>query len=161
MAGKYITASISPPKRVQIVKVDTGSGYWKPGQFGYAISYSTYPGMFTMDKGPSKADELSYLVSKSKGMRGGALWFSADGLRFTGKEKAPKPTHARKKKIDHTEAKRRLKAAGIDFSSDSDELRMSDLELVADTARETGYKKHKGAPASTGAMYFRYLKRLP
>src|SRR5665809_16284 len=61
MAGKYITASIKPPRRVQITKVDSGSGYWKPGQFGYAISYSTHPGMFTMDKGPSAPGELSYL----------------------------------------------------------------------------------------------------
>ena len=97
MAGKYITASISPARRVQILKADSVGGYWKPGQFGYAVSYSTHPGMHTMDKGPSAAGELSYLVSKSKGKGGGALWFSAQALRFTGKEKAPSPSHARKK----------------------------------------------------------------
>ena len=69
-------------------------------------------------------------------------------------------SHARKKKIDHYEAKRRLEAAGIDFSRDSDELRMSDKQLVADTAREAGYRKRKNAPGSTARMYFQYLSRL-
>lgn len=160
MTGKYINASISPPKRVQILKAHSAAGYWKPGQFGYAIAYSTHPGMHTLDKGPSEPNEMSYLVAKSKDHRGGALWFSAQGLRFTGREKAPSPSHARKKKIDHYEAKRRLQAAGIDFSRDSDELRMSDAQLVADTAREAGYRKRKDAPGSTSRMYFQYLRRL-
>jgi hypothetical protein len=85
----YIHAKISPPKRVEILKVEDArviahhSSYWKPGQFGYAIAYSTHPGMHTMDSGPSKAHELTYLVSKAAHGRGGALWFSADALRFT------------------------------------------------------------------------------
>jgi hypothetical protein len=73
---------------------------------------------------------------------------------------AATPAHARKKKIDHHEAKRRLQAAGIDFSRDSDELRMSEAQLVADTAREAGYRKRKDAPGSTSRMYFQYLRRL-
>jgi hypothetical protein len=84
MAAKHIQASITPPKRVQILKTDS-PGYWKPGQFGYAISYSTHPGMYT-EKGPSKAGELSYLVSKAKHGRGGAIWFSTEALRFTGRK---------------------------------------------------------------------------
>ena len=161
MAGKYITASISPPKRVQILKVDTGSGYWKPGQFGYALSYSTHPGMFTMDKGPSEAGELSYLVSKSKDLRGGALWFSATGLRFTGKEKAPSPSHARKKKLDHHEAKRLLEAEGVDFTRDYHaSVSMSQGNRIAEVARQAGYRKRKDAPGSTARMYFQYLSRL-
>jgi phosphoribosyl 1,2-cyclic phosphodiesterase len=99
-------------------------------------------------------------VSKSKDGHTGATWFSAQALRFTGKEKAPSQAHARKKKIDHHEAKRRLEAAGIDFSCDSDELRMSEAQLVADTAREAGYRKRKDAPGSTSRMYFQHLKRL-
>jgi hypothetical protein len=83
MPAKHISASISPPKRVQILKARGPGGYWKSGQFGYAVAYSTHPGMYT-EKGPSEADELVYLVSKSKNARGGALWFSADALRFTG-----------------------------------------------------------------------------
>lgn len=99
MTGKYINARIDPPRRVEILRTDS-VGYWKPGQFGYAVAYSTHPGMHTMDKGPSEPGDLSYLVSKSKDGRGGALWFSAQGLRFTGKEKAPsartKHAHATK-----------------------------------------------------------------
>ena len=97
MAGKYISASIKPPRRVQIIKADGSTGYWKPGQFGYAVSYSTHPGMHTLDKGPTDPGELAYLVSKAPGGRGGALWFSSEGLRFTGKDKAPRPAHAAKK----------------------------------------------------------------
>jgi len=118
MAGKYINDSISPPRRVQILKADTVGGYWKPGQFGYAVGYSTHPGMHTMDKGPSEPGELSYLVSKSKGKGGGALWFSAQALRFTGKAKALKPSHARKKKISPHEAKQLIQSDGIDFKRD-------------------------------------------
>lgn len=95
MAGRYISASIKPSRRVQVVRTDDkGSGaYWKPGQFGYAVSYSTHPGTLT-EKGPSAPDELSYLVSKSKDGHTGSSWFSADALRFTGKDSAPRPSHA-------------------------------------------------------------------
>ena len=171
MAGKYITASIKPPRRVQITKVDSGSGYWKPGQFGYAISYSTHPGMFTMDKGPSAPGELSYMVSKSKDMRGGALWFSAEALRFTGQERAPSAVsasasasgdaHARKKKISPAEAKRLLQADGIDFSQDFHALPSYELHRIVDMAKMTGYRKRKDAPGSTARMYYQYLSRLP
>ena len=97
MADKYISASIKPPRRVQIIRADSAGGYWKPGQFGYAVSYSTHPAMHTLDKGPTAPGELAYLVSKAPHGRGGALWFSAEGIRFTGKEGAPRPAHARKK----------------------------------------------------------------
>ena len=163
MADKYIIASIKPPKRVQILKVDTGSGYWKPGQFGYAISYSTRPGMFTMDKGPSEGGEMSYMVSKSKDMRGGALWFSAEALRFTGKESAPKSTQssgARKKKISPQEAKRLIQSDGIDFGKDFHELSSSEVQRVLEVARLAGYRKRKDAPGSTARMYFKFLTRL-
>ena len=86
MAGKYIHEQIKPPKRVQVLKADSAGGYWKPGQFGYAVACSTHPGMHTLDKGPTAAGELAYLVSKAKHGRGGALWFSANGLRFTGRK---------------------------------------------------------------------------
>lgn len=84
MASKYIHSSISP-KRVQILRTDRRPDYWKVGQFGYAIARSTHPGMHTLDKGPTEGGELAYLVSKSKNGRSGALWFSADALRFTGR----------------------------------------------------------------------------
>jgi len=98
MTGKYIQAAIKPSRRVQIVKTDDHGPhpYWRPGQFGHAVSYSTHPGMYT-ESGPSKGGDLSYLVSKSKDGHTGATWFSAQALRFTGKEKAPSQSHARKK----------------------------------------------------------------
>ena len=162
MTDKYIHAWIDPPRRVEILKADTVGGYWKPGQFGYAVGYSTHPGMHTMDKGPSEAGELSYLVSKSKGKGGGALWFSADGIRFTGKEKRPGPSaHARKKKLSPHEAKRLLEAEGVDFSRDYHaSVSMSQAGRIADVARQAGYKKRKDAPGSTARMYFQYLSRL-
>lgn len=161
MAGKYISASISPPRRVQILKADSAGDYWKPGQFGFAVGYSTHPGMYTLDRGPSNAGELSYLVSKSKGKGSGALWFSAEGLRFTGKEKAPSPAHARKKKLSHEEAKRLLASEGIDFSRDYHaDVSMSDAVRIAEVAKMAGYRKSKNAPGSTARMYFQYLSRL-
>ena len=161
MPGKYINASISPPKRVQILKAHSAAGYWKPGQFGYAIAYSTHPSMHTLDKGPSEPNEMSYLVAKSKDHRGGALWFSAQGLRFTGREKAPSVAHARKKKLDHPEAKRLLESEGVDFTRDYHAgVSTSQGNRIAEVARQAGYRKRKDAPGSTARMYFQYLSRL-
>lgn len=81
MTDKPVSATIKPPKRVQIVRAGD-SLYWKTGQFGYALSYSTHPGMHT-ERGPTAEGELAFLVSKTSDMRGGATWFSADALRFT------------------------------------------------------------------------------
>lgn len=40
--------------------------------------------MYFVDKdGESEPGEVAFLVSKSADMRGGALWFSAEALRFT------------------------------------------------------------------------------
>ena len=64
-----------------------------------------------------------------------------------------------KKKIKHCEAKQMLKAQGIDFTKDSDELRMSEMGLVVDAAKKAGYHKRKDAPGSRGRMYFQLLKR--
>jgi hypothetical protein len=160
MAGKYISASIDPPRRVQVLKADSVGGYWKPGQFGYAVGYSTHPGMHTLDRGPSEAGALSYLVSKSKGKGGGALWFSAEGLRFTGKEEAPSPAHARKKKISPQEAKQLLVSDDIDFSRDFHELSSYETQRILEVAHLAGYRKRPDAPGSTARMYFQYLKRV-
>jgi hypothetical protein len=161
MAGNYIHASIKPPRRVQILKADRSGGYWKPGQFGFAVSYSTHPGMHTLDKGPTEAGELAYLVSKAAHGRGGALWFSAEALRFTGKEKVPSPSHARKKKLTPQEAKRLLESEGINFARGYYEsVSMSDANRIAEVARAAGYRKSKSAPGSTARMYYQYLSRL-
>lgn len=66
---------------------------------------------------------------------------------------------ARKPRLSHCEAKAILQKQGVDFSKDSDELPVGQLVEVAEISRRTGYRKSKGAPASTGAMYFRLLKR--
>lgn len=80
----------TPPRRVQVVKAAGSTGYWKAGQFGYALGYDTRGGVFPIDgpHGPTKTGELVYLVSKSKGLAGGALWFRASALRFTGRKAA-------------------------------------------------------------------------
>lgn len=69
-------------------------------------------------------------------------------------------SHARKKKLDPHEAKQRLKAAGINFSSDFHTLPSSQKQLLVDTARAAGYRKRKDAPGSTARMYFQYLSRI-
>lgn len=77
---------IKPPRRVQILTVDRErpSSYFKRGQYAYVIAYNTEGGCFLIDRpGFSDEGEKAYLVSKTKNMRGGALWFSGDGLRFT------------------------------------------------------------------------------
>jgi hypothetical protein len=74
---------VLPPKRVQILN-GSGAKYFKAGQFGYIIAENTRGGMFWCNKeGHSRPGEVAYLVSKTKDMRGGALWFSRDALRFT------------------------------------------------------------------------------
>ncbi len=75
--------SFSPPRRVEILRA-SGVGYFKRGQFGYALSWDKRGGMYWVDKdGSSPRGAIAYLVSKTKDMRGGALWFSEDGVRFT------------------------------------------------------------------------------
>lgn len=74
--------------RVEILD-SGGSSYFKPGQFGYVVGSTTRGGMYTLDRGPSGEGELTYLVSKRpKEAGGGALWFSAGALRFTGRQGA-------------------------------------------------------------------------
>ena len=67
------------PRRVQVVAPDPiGARYFKHG------GSSDDGGMFWIDKpGCSKKGKMTYLISKSKDMGGGALWISADGVRFT------------------------------------------------------------------------------
>lgn len=75
------------PRRVEIL-VGSGAGYFKAGQFAYVIAQNKKGGMHFCnrhggDGGSSAPGETAYLVSKTKDMRGGALWFSRDALRFT------------------------------------------------------------------------------
>lgn len=81
MATNY--GSFPEPRRVEILQ-SGGSTYFKPGQMAYALSWDERGGCFALDrKGPSRSGERVFLVSKTKGMRGGGLWFSAAGIRFT------------------------------------------------------------------------------
>lgn len=70
------------PRRVQIVK---GDSYFKTGQFAYVIGANDRGGMWLQDRKDehSHPGEVAYLVTKSRHGRGGALWFSANGIRFT------------------------------------------------------------------------------
>ena len=79
----------SRPPRVEMLRGSGGKNpYFKKGQFGYVVGVNTAGGMYFADKdGSSDPGEVAFLVSKTADGRGGALWFSADALRFT---KAPK-----------------------------------------------------------------------
>lgn len=72
-------------RRVKIVD-SGGSNYFKPGQFGYIVSSTRHGGMHTLDAGNSRPGQLTHLVSKTKSMRGGALWFSEKGVRLSGRK---------------------------------------------------------------------------
>jgi hypothetical protein len=76
--------------RVEILKVE-GCGpnsYFKPGQFGYVVGQNTTGGMHFMDvRRESKPGEIALLISKTREMRGGALWFSLEGVLFTGRDR--------------------------------------------------------------------------
>lgn len=84
-------------------------------------------------------------------------------IRRTPRAKASKTTtadHATRKKIDPLEAKRRLEAAGVDFTRDFHTLSSREVDLILEVARAAGYRKSKGAPGSTARMYFQYMSRL-
>lgn len=75
---------IDPPRRVEIL-VGSGAGYFKRGQYAYAIGFDARGGNYWVDRGGSSSPgDIAYLISKTKDMRGGALWFSKDAIRFTG-----------------------------------------------------------------------------
>jgi hypothetical protein len=77
--------SFSPPRRVEIL-IGSGTGYFKTGQYAYALSWDTRGGQFLVNvnrSGPVRRGEKVFLISKTKGGRGGALWMSKDAVRFT------------------------------------------------------------------------------
>ncbi len=65
-----------------------------------------------------------------------------------------------KKKLTPKEAKSLLARAGVDFRKDFHALGSADVQLIADTAKLAGYRKHKNAPGSTARMYYQYLERV-
>jgi len=44
--------------------------------------------------------------------------------------------------------------------ADFHRLSSSEVDLILNMARATGYRKRKDAPGSTARMYFQYLSRL-
>ena len=81
--------------------------------------------------------------------------------RHSDGKRAKQTTHARKKKLDHQEAKRLLESEGIDFTRDYHAVvSMSQGNRIAEVAKLAGYRKSKTAPGSTARMYFQYLSRL-
>jgi hypothetical protein len=81
-------------KAPKISKADQRpSSYFKVGQFGYARVRQTSGGFATQDAGESKPGQAVYAVSKAKDGRGGAVWFTEDGIRFTGRGTAWSPHH--------------------------------------------------------------------
>lgn len=110
--------TLDPPRRVEILRVEDQrpSSYFKVGQFGYARVRHTSGGFATQDAGESKPGQTVYAVSKAKDGRGGAVWFTEDGIRFTGQiargsiprhetsgrfESQPKKSHAQiKREVD-------------------------------------------------------------
>ena len=94
-AGSFAGEGEKPP-RVEILRGTGGKNpYFRKGQFGYVVGVNTAGGQWLSDK-PEPTDsqpgEVSFLVSKTADMRGGALWFSAEGLRFTKPPKDPVKT---------------------------------------------------------------------
>jgi len=66
---------------------------------------------------------------------------------------------ARKRQMDHCDAKELLRKQGIDFRKDFFVLPASDVGLIVDAARATGYRKRRDAPGSRGRMYYQFLQR--
>jgi hypothetical protein len=67
--------------RVQLL-VGSGTGWFKPGQFGIVQAINKSGGMHLVDKSrESRVGESAILVAKSP--RSGAIWFSEDAVRFT------------------------------------------------------------------------------
>lgn len=83
LSGEYVG------RRVEILHTTWKSpnAYFKPGQFGYVVGQDNRGGsMFVDVDRASEPGEVALLVSKTRDMRGGALWFSLDGVRFTGRD---------------------------------------------------------------------------
>lgn len=95
-SGSFVDKGEKPP-RVEILRGMRGPNpYFKKGSFGYVVGVNTKGGVYLEDThrhgeslDMSKPGEAAFLVSKTPTVRGGALWFSAPGLRFTQAPKDP------------------------------------------------------------------------
>lgn len=66
---------------------------------------------------------------------------------------------ARRKKMDHCQAKDWLGTQGVDFHKDFFVLPPSDVSRIVEAAQKTGYRKSPNAPGSRGRMYYQLLQR--
>jgi hypothetical protein len=83
---KHKAESFSEPRRVEILRPSgTRPGaYFKVGQYGYALGWDERGGNWCVDTDKkTRPGTRAYLISKTKEARGGALWFSESGIRFT------------------------------------------------------------------------------
>jgi len=63
-------------------------------------------------------------------------------------------------KITKQAARRIADEAGIDFSKDYHQLRMSAVDTLDDIRRLTGYQKPKNASGSRTRYFFYYLQKV-
>lgn len=63
-------------------------------------------------------------------------------------------------RMNHCDVKQLLVQEGLDFSKDFFVLKRSEVDLVLDAAKLTGYHKRKDAPGSRARMYYGLLQNL-
>ena len=124
----------SKPPRVEILRGTGGRNpYFRKGQFGYVVGVNTAGGMHFVDKedaSESEPGEVAFLVSKTSDMRGGALWFSADALRFTKVPTDPLRTLSDEERV----------ALDLFLANGNGAHKTEIAEMIPDTARR-GYVK--------------------
>jgi len=128
------TGEGSKPPRVEILRGTGGKNpYFRKGQFGYVVGVNTAGGMHFVDRedaSSSEPGEVAFLVSKTADMRGGALWFSAEALRFTKAPKDPVTTLSDEERV----------ALDLFLSNGNGKHKAQIAELVPDATRR-GYVK--------------------
>ena len=152
MAQDYYSGSFSgeaggKPPRVEILRGSGGQNpYFKKGQFGYVVGSNTAGGMHFVDRdyesgrGVSEPGEVAFLVSKTADGRGGALWFSAEALRFT---KAPKDL------LRDLSAEERV---ALDlFLMNGNGVHKKEIETLIPDAQRRGYVKMISAQLRSGS----------
>ena len=132
-SGSFTGGEGSKPPRVEILRGTGGRNpYFRKGQFGYVVGVNTAGGMHFVDKEDvvSEPGEVAFLVSKTADMRGGALWFSADSLRFTKAPADPLKTLSDEERV----------ALDLFLANDNGAHKTAIAELIPD-AKRRGYVK--------------------
>lgn len=66
---------------------------------------------------------------------------------------------AKRKRMSRCEAKEWLRLQGIPFDDNFFALSSSQVGLVLEAVKKSGYRKRRDAPGSTARMYYQYLGR--